>query len=252
MIREYKQQAKSLLKENFKKLFFPISVLMSINLVGYVFYNFILDYTAISIGILEEQIYIVLFLVIQIIGLSVATSWIWKRCVGVVNDTNDSSLKKYQLGDIILINFIQSFLTAVYTLIDALDTYLKTPLYITNVLPFTSLVLLVLRCYIFYKLICCNYIFFTENIPPLQAIKQSFFKINHKWFWLLKLELSFIGWDIIIALIHITVVFLLQKLGFNTINIGWFSIFGFGINFYLMPYKYLTRTLVAKRFTIEN
>jgi hypothetical protein len=49
MIREYKQQARVLLKENFTKLFLPVFVLMLINLFGYAFYNFIVDYTAISL-----------------------------------------------------------------------------------------------------------------------------------------------------------------------------------------------------------
>ena len=252
MIREYKQQARVLLKENFTKLFLPVFVLMLINLFGYAFYNFIVDYTAISLGIFEERMYMVLFFGIKVFVLSLTTTWIWKRCVSIVNNTTDEQSKKYLLGNMILINLIQVFLTALYTHIDAIDTYLKTPLYIKNALPLVALFLLLLRCYIFYKLICSNYIFFTENVSPIKAIKQSFSKVHHKWFWFLKLELSFILWDILITVIHITVALILQKLGYNTLYIGCFSVFGYGINFYLLPYKFLTHTLVAKNIVAKN
>lgn len=249
MFKTIKKQAKNILFNNYKHLIMPTLLLSVLNAVNLLILNY-LTIIPIWSDLLDfvRLIIILLFLLIQFIGIPLAFSLLYKTSICLISgdDNLKKSIKNFfnaaNIRKIFLINLIPRLFEIISDTNDATISAF-------NILKLDKTVLFIIvlaGVIINYKLFASNYYFALTESSALDSLKVSFKTMKGKFGRYILLLFSFVFWDMAIVIVHILVKMVIcgHSAGAYTPFLDIFATaFGYGGNLFLTPYIYLTFSL---------
>lgn len=245
MVKECKQKAKILLKNNYRLFLGPTFLLMLFNGLNQIILR---EYTFAILDPFIGYITLFLYLTISLLVVPLVTVKLFKVSRYCINSENNPNCEKQNKGikniiNIFLINLVPTGLTIVYCIAKSINTnYLNSNTY--------TIILNTLNLFIFlvvnYKFFACNYLAVNGG-NALSNIKLSF-SVMKKCVWkYIMLTFSFLHWELLALVIYVTLLMLYG--GIDNVN-TYFSVllsFGCGVYFYLIPYKYLIYSIFINK-----
>ena len=250
MIREFKKQAKAVLFKNYKKFLPAILVFMLM--------NFVLTFIELNIRELnfidnfhQDMLIAVIYLIVLFVGVPVAEVLIYKTCINVLSPEIQNKENEFfrfeNIATIVAINTIPSFIQLLHNGFDSGAFYVSMELN-----PLISFSISILGLIATFKFFIANYHFAKEQSSAADAIKFSFSKTKKKFIKIVILWLSFILWSLSISIIWLILSNISARVGIPSTYFILLSPFGFGINFFFIPYSYLTYTLFIEKTIVSE
>ena len=188
-------------------------------------------------------------LFVELVAIPVAICLVFKAGILLSESERDNftdRLLKFlnvrNISQIVLINLLPRFINNVF-----LGIY-GNKLNALNILPYSvlfKLAVYVLLIYIDYKFFAANYYFVLNESSANEAISSSFARMSKNYFKYLGLTFSFFLWFLLEMIIYYTIKVLIVG-DFHSVSDVFMpkyeilNLFGFGIEFFLTPYVYLS------------
>ena len=249
MIKECKNEAKVLFKNNYKVFLFPAILLMVFNALSQIF----LKEYIIVLSSMDRYIMLFVYLSLSLLAVPLVKVKLFKVSISSINKENNANCTsgKFNIKNIIqifLINLVPIGFMTIYSIGKSINTnYFKSELF--------SIVLIILNLFVFflvnYKFFICNFLA-TNFGNALDNIKLSFSVMRNIFGKYVLLMFSFLHWELLVALIYVVLLMLYGE--FDNVN-TYLSIllsFGYGIYFYLIPYKYSTYSIFINKLLKDH
>lgn len=265
MFRTVKKQAKTLLKSNYKSLFLPTLIFMTLNAFVYLITDWIGSfYIWPDLNGIFKAFFVVLYLSIQLVFIPLVTVMIYKICdIIVKGGAVGVALKEFFTKDLIKRAILLNLIPRVLALIEV-DFRISTMSVFTlfglgSMLKFISPVLILIIYYFYYKFLICNCYLVVNNSSVRNAMSFSFKKSKVIFIKYIGFELSFSLWYLLSILIYIILQVIhcrdMLYLGFEAVitskvyYIEVFNSFWYGLGFYVLPYMFLATFLFIQKET---
>lgn len=254
MFKQMKYKSRKILSHHYIDILIPSVMYMLSNAMIYILLNFVMGYYMWSdLNSLIKIFTIILLNTIEFIFLPLSLSWIYKVSILVENEENQIIKKSFKfmfspqtLKKLIIINAIPRLLHLFLKMGSSNHFYYR----IDNSL--LLLIVSLIATFLDYKLFACNYILDLSSETVPKVISFSYKIMKKRFGQYILWSLSFIGWIALIVLIRIIleiivtgdIYFYTKRYNLPCLDI--LQSFGFGINFFLIPYMHLTKALYLK------
>lgn len=254
MFKKYKSYSKKILFKNYFYLIVPSFFLMASKFAVKIISNYFTGkFYWSSRSDFYRLVIFLIFLVLEFIvtPLFIATLLKAIDCLkNNVTDCKEKIIKFISFSNLKKIIAINIPLSLMVTYSDVSNANISAFNFI-EINPLLSVLLMILYIIVYYKFFACNYYFALTEATVKTTYKYSFKIMNNIFGKTVLFFISFIGWDLLIVIIYIalkTVITGSAITDFSYLNSAYtpilnsFMSFGFGVNFYLIPYRYLAIT----------
>ncbi len=249
LYKEIKLKARKALFKNYKYAF--VIVLLQIvfpiidkNLTKYGIGQFVSG----EIGIVSFFLISVVSLAITVCVMPILSVCLFKFGIMATYDEglSFSALKFFlnfeNIGKIVLINLMPSGLR----ILDAAYSYLDNNIESIPLQIGISYVALILSCIVYYKFFIANYYFALTEGSVKESLNASFGIMKNKVWKLVRYNLSFAFWILLLITIGIIINFVALRFEIDITILQLLSPAGFGVAFYYNPYKAFADTLYCE------
>ncbi len=248
MLKKIKSDARRVLFKNYKFLFVPALVFMTVSFLKELTLKYFSNQLVWCDYPVFLQVFVVLlFLTLEIIAVPVTIALLYRAVIIAKNgdDRKISQLKQFintiNIKKIVLINLVPRIL-AVFC--DGNEDNLS----IFNLFDIRGISLIILSAVstvVTLMFVAANYLFALNEGSVKETIVESFRLMKRSVFSFILLYLSFVGWILLEALIFFVIKGAVCGFTPNLVNVytpvlDSFLSFGFGVDFYLLPYMYLS------------
>lgn len=259
MIKQFKKQAKTLLFANYCTMIFYSIIFMLSNSLSYLLINevvahFIWENLHITIKLLAMSILVFLqFFIIPLSQVGIFKSYFLASSNenNIISKTLKFLLKPISVKKIVKINFLPRLLYCLVQMFSSENFYFNL-----SELPISPIAALI-AIFINYKFFVANYYIAISDCSAKNAIYISCKVMKKRFLQYLIFLLSFIGWICIAVLIRVILeIIITGDLYFFSKNyylpyLESLRSFGYGINFFLLPYMYISQSLFLN-YIIKN
>ena len=254
MFKKYKSYSKKILFKNYFYLIVPSFFLMASKFAVKIILNYFTGkFYWSSRSDFYRLVIFLIFLVLEFIvtPLFIATLLKAIDCLkNNVTDCKEKIIKFISFSNLKKIIAINIPLSLMVTYSDVSNANISAFNFI-EINPLLSVLLMILYIIVYYKFFACNYYFALTEATVKTTYKYSFKIMNNIFGKTVLFFISFIGWDLLIVIIYIALKTVITGSAITDLSylnsaytpiINSFMLFGFGVNFYLIPYRYLAIT----------
>ncbi len=257
MFKQLKNSARKIvLSHHYIDILIPSILYMLCNAMLYVLLNIVIGfYIWPDLTLLVQILAILLLMTIEFICIPLSLTWIYRMSILAENGENHIFKESFKfmfsptiLKSLLIINAIPRLLHLVIKMASSYHFYFRIDINNDLILLIVSLSGIVLD----YKLFASNYILALSGRSASKVVIFSWKIMKKRFGQYLLWGVSFIGWIALIALIRVILEVIVTGDVYSSLknyNLPCLDIlqsFGFGIDLYLIPYMYLTKSMYLK------